>query len=155
MDISCFVDPQLDEISSPLDDQSVEPFVPGPCQVCPSSNSESAAPIPAVPDLLVEPPPDSPPDQPVATPPVLLLAPTRSMTTRSKVGIFKPRYIADMVFTSLIQALVVSNGPRGFKYAAKHPHWMAAMDEEMRALANNNTWELVPRPPGVNIVGSK
>ncbi|KAJ9560828.1 hypothetical protein OSB04_005988 [Centaurea solstitialis] len=34
------------------------------------------------------------------------------------------------------------------------PNWRKAMDEEYRALITNKTWELVPRPPGVNVVRS-
>jgi hypothetical protein len=33
--------------------------------------------------------------------------------------------------------------------------WRAAMSDELSALRQTNTWVLVPRPPGVNIVGSK
>jgi histone deacetylase 1/2 len=33
--------------------------------------------------------------------------------------------------------------------------WRAAMADEFAALQSTNTWVLVPRPPGVNIVGSK
>ena len=33
--------------------------------------------------------------------------------------------------------------------------WRAAMDEEYKALMDNNTWSLVPRPPRANIVTGK
>jgi hypothetical protein len=45
--------------------------------------------------------------------------------------------------------------PKGFKSAAKSLEWLAAMDEEIRALKLNQTWELVPRPSAMNVVGSK
>ncbi|GJS62085.1 calcium-dependent protein kinase 26-like protein [Tanacetum coccineum] len=45
--------------------------------------------------------------------------------------------------------------PKGFKSAAKHPQWMAAMHDEMEALKQNCTWTLVRRPSASNIVGSK
>ncbi|XP_042973050.1 uncharacterized mitochondrial protein AtMg00810-like [Carya illinoinensis] len=45
--------------------------------------------------------------------------------------------------------------PKGFKTTAKHPRWIAAMDEELQALHHNHTWDLVPRPANTNIVGSK
>ncbi|GKU94201.1 hypothetical protein SLEP1_g7727 [Rubroshorea leprosula] len=45
--------------------------------------------------------------------------------------------------------------PKSIKTALKMPHWFAAMQEELDALKKNNTWELVPCPPGANIVGSK
>ncbi|RVW77775.1 Retrovirus-related Pol polyprotein from transposon RE2 [Vitis vinifera] len=37
----------------------------------------------------------------------------------------------------------------------KIPHWLKAMQEEIKALIQNRTWDLVPRPPTTNIVGSK
>lgn len=38
----------------------------------------------------------------------------------------------------------------------KSPAWLAAMqEEEMDALHSNGTWDLVPRPPDANIIGSK
>lgn len=45
--------------------------------------------------------------------------------------------------------------PKRFKIVAKHPGWIAAMDEELQALHHNHTWDLVPQPPNKNIVGSK
>jgi len=45
--------------------------------------------------------------------------------------------------------------PQGFKSAAKSPEWLAAMEDEIRSLKLNQTWELVPRPPATNVVRSK
>jgi histone deacetylase 1/2 len=39
--------------------------------------------------------------------------------------------------------------------ALREPEWYAAMSAEFDALSQTKTWTLVPRPPGVNIVGSK
>jgi hypothetical protein len=39
--------------------------------------------------------------------------------------------------------------------ALGNPKWWAAMDTEYQALAKNQTWHLVPRPKGKNIVGCK
>jgi hypothetical protein len=39
--------------------------------------------------------------------------------------------------------------------ALREPAWRAAMVDEFSTLCQTNTWTLVPRPPGVNIVGSK
>ncbi|KAK1424394.1 hypothetical protein QVD17_19723 [Tagetes erecta] len=80
------------------------------------------------------------------------------MTTRGKAGIFKTRHFADLAHAEnhpFFSALFASHVPKGYKSAAKHPHWMLAMHDEMRALNNNHTWTLVPRPKHVNIVGSK
>lgn len=77
------------------------------------------------------------------------------MVTRARASIFKPRYPVDMASTALLSALVAFSKPRGFKSAAKSPAWLSAMQEEIDALHDNHTWDLVPRPPDVNIVGSK
>ncbi|GJW86483.1 retrovirus-related pol polyprotein from transposon TNT 1-94 [Tanacetum coccineum] len=80
------------------------------------------------------------------------------MKTRSKSGIFKTKHSPDFVsLTShaLHAALFSLVQPKGFKSAAKHPQWMAAMHDEMEALKQNCTWTLVPRPSASNIVGSK
>lgn len=45
--------------------------------------------------------------------------------------------------------------PKLFKSATKSPEWLAAMEDEIRALTHNQTWELVPKPPVTNVVGSK
>lgn len=81
--------------------------------------------------------------------------PSHHITTRAKSGIFKPLYFADIAATPLHTALITTIEPKGFKSASKHPHWMMAMDEELAALRANHTWDLVSRPPGTNIVGSK
>ena len=45
--------------------------------------------------------------------------------------------------------------PKKYRTALKIPHWLKAMQEEIKALIQNRTWDLVPRPPTTNIVGSK
>ena len=79
------------------------------------------------------------------------------MITRAKAGIFETRHPANIgIFGSsrLLSALLASTEPKGFKYAAKNLAWVAAMDEEIRALQQNDTWTLVSRPANTNIVVS-
>ena len=45
--------------------------------------------------------------------------------------------------SGLLYALLASTEPKGFKSAAKNPAWVAVMDEEIRALQQNDTWTLV------------
>jgi len=80
------------------------------------------------------------------------------MLTRAKAGIFKTQHPVNLAFlgsSGLLSALLASVEPKGFKSAAKNPSWVTAMDEEVQALQNNHTWNLVPQPANTNIVGSK
>jgi hypothetical protein len=45
--------------------------------------------------------------------------------------------------------------PKTFCCALADHNWRAAMEEEHSALLHNHTWDLVPRPPGANIVTGK
>lgn len=100
--------------------------------------------------------PPSPPS-PVHRPPVNPPS-THPMQTRLKSGIVLKKHNPD--FLSLLShqlhvALLSDATLKGYKTAAKHPHWMAAMRDEMEALIQNRTWVLVPRPHASNVVGSK
>lgn len=45
--------------------------------------------------------------------------------------------------------------PRTYKEACQHGYWFKAMKIELDALAANNTWQLVDKPPHVKPIGSK
>jgi len=45
--------------------------------------------------------------------------------------------------------------PSSYLQASKDPHWIKAMEEELSAMEENNTWTLVPRPANRKIVGSR
>ena len=68
------------------------------------------------------------------------------MTTRAKHGIRLP---------AVYHVAPLSLLPKTFHSALADPNWRAAMEEEFRALQQNSTWELVPRPPQANIVTGK
>ena len=38
---------------------------------------------------------------------------------------------------------------------AKDANWCTAMEEEMRALAENETWDLVDAPNGMKLIGRR
>ncbi|KAJ9550336.1 hypothetical protein OSB04_014381 [Centaurea solstitialis] len=102
--------------------------------------------------------PPSAPASPIlpSAPPRSIPLPSHPMTTRAKAGIFKPRYRADVASShGLLAALHASTDPKGFKSAARYPHWMHAMQQELDALRRNNTFTLVPRPVNHNVVGCK
>ncbi|XP_066334217.1 uncharacterized mitochondrial protein AtMg00810-like [Miscanthus floridulus] len=73
------------------------------------------------------------------------------MVTRARVGTFKPnpRYAATATTTT------ISPIPRTVHQALKDPNWTKAMQSEFDALNANNTWELIPRPPGAHVVSGK
>jgi hypothetical protein len=45
--------------------------------------------------------------------------------------------------------------PSSVRTALADPHWHRAMEEEYAALLANHTWDLVPCPPGTNVVTGK
>ena len=55
-------------------------------------------------------------------------------------------------FTSNITEIQV---PRDIQEAFKYPKWKVAVDEEVRALAKNGTWEIIDLPRGKKPVGCK
>ena len=55
-------------------------------------------------------------------------------------------------FTSNISYLFV---PRTIQEALDHPDWKLAVQEEMNALQNNSTWEIVDLPEEKKTVGCK
>jgi len=45
--------------------------------------------------------------------------------------------------------------PKNFNEANKDDHWVKAMNEELDQIEKNNMWEMVQRPEGKNVIGSK
>lgn len=74
---------------------------------------------------------------------------TLPMLTRSKAGIVKPnpRYALATDVTDIFE-------PSTIKQALSHSG-LKAMEGELAALEENNTWDLVPRTPDMNIIGTK
>jgi hypothetical protein len=56
---------------------------------------------------------------------------------------------------AVFSATTPSPVPKTYRSALADPNWHHAMQEEYDALLFNNTWDLVPRPPGTNIVIDK
>ncbi|GJV85068.1 ribonuclease H-like domain-containing protein [Tanacetum coccineum] len=93
----------------------------------------------------------TPPITPPPPPPPTTTTTTTSqhhMVTRSKVRTVKanPKYNLHVTTSSPI--------PKSPFHALRDPNWKQAMCDEYKALIDNNTWVLVPRPPNVNIVRS-
>jgi len=45
--------------------------------------------------------------------------------------------------------------PQTYNEASKHASWQSAMQDELQALAANNTWQLTPVLPGKKTIGCK
>lgn len=86
--------------------------------------------------------------QPVAAPEAPP-ANTHRMTTRGKVGVMKPnpRY-------ALFTVRGLPQVPKTLAEALNHPGWNGSMTEEVDNCHETGTWSLVPRPQGVNPIGS-
>ena len=68
--------------------------------------------------------------------------PNKGVTTRSR------EVISHGCFVSKIE-------PRNVKEALTDEFWINAMQEELGQFKRNEVWELVPRPEGVNVIGTK
>lgn len=71
------------------------------------------------------------------------------MITRGKRGLRQPTSRFNL------SAAVLSPVPKSYRGALADPNWREAMNEEYSALIANNTWQLVPRPSGANVVTGK
>jgi len=73
------------------------------------------------------------------------------MVTSGRAGIIKPNpSYACSAMTSAVSPILAFA-----RAALRDPNWKAAMEAEYAALLTNRTWELVPRPPGANVVTDK
>lgn len=89
------------------------------------------------------------PSAPVSDLPIALRKGTRQCTTRhpiSHVLNYTALSVSDRSFLARLDAITV---PRTLSEALSHPGWRQAMQEELAALEQNQTWELcsLPRPP--------
>ena len=71
------------------------------------------------------------------------------MGTRGKAG------IAQHVDRLNLHVVPMSPLPRSVRDALSDPYWQSAMQAEYDTLIANDTWSLVPRPTGVNVVTGK
>jgi histone deacetylase 1/2 len=78
------------------------------------------------------------------------------MITRRRNDVHRPRTYTDgTVRYDPYRRRAFLAAPTSHRIALSEPAWRTAMEEEFDALQRNQTWRLVPRPPGTNIVGSK
>jgi len=91
-------------------------------------------------------PPTSPAQLPAGAIRIPPVTNQHGMVTRAKRGIRLP---------ALYQTATLSPVPRTYRAALANPNWRAAMEAEFSALLSNHTWDLVPQPPGSNVVTGK
>jgi Reverse transcriptase (RNA-dependent DNA polymerase) len=75
------------------------------------------------------------------------------MVTRTRDHTRKPRLFPDHIAYFVVAPTDIE--PTSFSKARHLPHWQAAKEEEITALACNNTWTLVPSSPSQHVVGCK
>lgn len=56
---------------------------------------------------------------------------------------------------AFLTVLSSSQEPKTFKKASSNLTWKKAIQEELQALDDNNTWDIVQLPPGKKIVGCR
>ncbi|WVZ82160.1 hypothetical protein U9M48_029453 [Paspalum notatum var. saurae] len=125
----------------------------------------SSAPAPSPPVSSVPAPSSSPPAEPprrprlasrvastVYHPPVLERDPRHlhPMVTRRAAGILRPAALSATAAEPGISPV-----PSSVRDALADPHLRRAMEEKYAALLANQTWDLVPPPPGGNVVTGK
>jgi hypothetical protein len=114
----------------------------------PAAQTSPAAAAPMPPSML-----DTSPSLPPPPPNVVPIQPPTNdhvICTRGKRGFHIPKQHLNLHTTAII-----SHFPSSYKRALLDPLWLSDMCDEFDALQQNNTWSLVPKPPGVNVVSSK
>lgn len=66
-----------------------------------------------------------------------------------------PEKFSESKHSSFSTVLESTDIPKSYKLAAADPRWRDAMDLEIKALEENQTWDLVPKPENTCIIGSK
>ncbi|KAJ4818128.1 hypothetical protein LUZ62_030694 [Rhynchospora pubera] len=92
-------------------------------------------------------------ETPLLTIPSAPVTSLHPMTTRTRDNTRKPRVFTDHV--ALNSSSFLESEPTNFLQANKSSIWRDAMSREIDALAQNQTWTLVPAPSDHNIVGCK
>jgi hypothetical protein len=77
------------------------------------------------------------------------------MVTRRAAGVLRPVDRLILAADTSSTPPDASSVPSSVRTALADPHWRRAMKEEYAALLANHTWDLVPCPPGTNVVTGK
>jgi len=78
---------------------------------------------------------------------------TQTVSTRYPISIFLSYNVLSSNFKHVISSFTSHTEPKSYEEASQHPCWKQAMEAELEALFTNNTWQLVPLPPGKKSIG--
>ncbi|TXG46465.1 hypothetical protein EZV62_015014 [Acer yangbiense] len=87
-----------------------------------------------------------------AEPPIVTIDPPLQRSTRENKG-QAPDRLSPMATISSPMATISS--PNSYSQAKHFSHWQIAMNEELKALIKNHTWNIVPCPPKYDIIISR
>eukprot|EP00268_Persea_americana_P059265 TRINITY_DN7252_c0_g2_i3.p1 TRINITY_DN7252_c0_g2~~TRINITY_DN7252_c0_g2_i3.p1 ORF type:complete len:904 (-),score=94.40 TRINITY_DN7252_c0_g2_i3:300-3011(-) len=108
-----------------------------------------ATPTLIAPDSAPDPPPAPPAPDPAPNPPPAPVALRRSIRH------IKPPDRYGFTHASLLTTLSSISIPNSYSQAVQHDCWIQAMQEELSALQENHTWDIVPCPSSVKPIGCK
>jgi len=120
--------------------------LPGLQQARPAAPRDAAGLVPALPHVYVRRPPA--PTSPPVPVPAAASESSRPVTRTQSGAIPRVQYRG-------LTATTPSPIPANNRSGLADPNWRAAMADEYKALMDNGTWRLVPRPPGANVVSGK
>ncbi|CAJ2657635.1 unnamed protein product [Trifolium pratense] len=152
--------PHIDPIPYPVTQNSRSPVDHTSSPTSPIDNdqqNDSTSPISI-------PPPESPPTIPLrkstrtSKPPSHLLdyhCNSITHTTPYPISHFISHDNLSPSYSTYFFSLLTDKEPDSYAEASKHNCWIKAMQHELTALANNNTWIIVDLPAGVKPIGNK
>ncbi|XP_075112628.1 uncharacterized protein LOC107785721 [Nicotiana tabacum] len=80
---------------------------------------------------------------------------TETSTTENLEGPSVSNENHDAVVLESVEVFSVLKEPYNFKEAVEDERWITAMEQEIQALEDNKTWEVIDLPPGKTPIGSK